>query len=358
MDGDSSSDSSSTSDGDSDSDSSSEEDSEDGGPPEAVSAKVEVPSMFEVDGGGGKDEEGGPAPAGKPTIHPSRLRPEGQDHAMDDEDKAGETKKIQVVCKHWRAGECGLGDSCPYLHSVRALPFIRASPADLIPSQIPANTAPRLPPKRKRPAPPPAPHNPFARTTDPWAQLEERDWRHVVSDVLQVVNFLTKNDFLKGVERRVGEIEEEGGIEDLGEVPEMQSEGGELKGGKGIEEMSEVSEVALAEKAVDDGPAQAPSDERAAAEEDLILGADTEDDSFGQDDTIIEDAEANEQADDEFLEPPSDDEEGADQPADVEAGDALLAYLGDDGEIEVERAEEGEGSAEITVEETGETIAV
>lgn len=213
------------------------------------------------------------------------------------------------------------------------------------PSQIPANSAPRLPPKRKRPAPPPAPRNPFARA-DPWAQLEERDWRHVVSDVLQVVDFFAKNDFLKGVERRVGEIEEEGGIEDLGEVPH-----GALGGGK----TAGIEEVSLAEKNVDDGPAQEPVDEGAAAEEDLVLGDDDED-SLDQDDTPLEDAEANEQADAEFLEPPSDDEEGADES--TEAGDALMAYLDEDGDVEVEESAEGEGSAEVTVEETGETIAV
>ena len=87
-------------------------------------------------------------------------------------------------------------------------------------------TAPPPPqaPKRRRPAPAPAPHNPFARAFDPFEQLEERDWKHVVSDVLQVVDFLSRNEFLKGVERRAGEMDEESGIEVLAEGSNQEDE--------------------------------------------------------------------------------------------------------------------------------------
>lgn len=120
--------SSSDSDSDSDSDSSDgDSDSEDDdGPPVAVSAKLEVPPMFEgAAPASGEGRVTKPTPAGKPTIHPSRLRPEGEvegdgpgDGVVQDESEA--RKRFQVVCRHWRAGECGLGAECPYLHSVRA----------------------------------------------------------------------------------------------------------------------------------------------------------------------------------------------------------------------------------------------
>lgn len=74
-----------------------------------------------------------------------------------------------------------------------------------------------MPPKRQRPVPRAAPHNPFARPSDPFDQLAERDFKHVVSDVLQVVDFLSRNDWLRGVEMRAGQMDEESGIEVLQE---------------------------------------------------------------------------------------------------------------------------------------------
>lgn len=83
-------------------------------------------------------------------------------------------------------------------------------------AQLPPNAGPPPPPKRRRPAPPPTAHNPFARPagfTDPFSLVEERDHRHVVADVLQVIEFLGANDWLRGVEIRRGQVDEESGIE-------------------------------------------------------------------------------------------------------------------------------------------------
>ncbi|GAA5892104.1 hypothetical protein JCM6882_005696 [Rhodosporidiobolus microsporus] len=165
---------------DSDSDDSDDGDSDDGPPEEESTAKAGADAEGEgerdgAEGGGAKDEGGG-----KPK------------------------KQFQVVCRHWRKGQCALGDEkCPYLH------------------EIPAN-APSPLPKRKRPAPPPPAHNPFARpasfSSDPFALLAERDHRHIVSDVLQVIEWLGANDWLKGVEIRPGQVDEESGIEVLAET--------------------------------------------------------------------------------------------------------------------------------------------
>lgn len=105
--------------------------------------------------------------------------------------------------------------------------------------QIPANAPPPPLPKRKRPAPPPPPHNPFARPAgyaDPFSLLEERDYKHLVSDVLQVIEFLGANDWLKGVEIRPGQLDEESGIEVLEET--------EVDGGRVSRETKVEQEVA------------------------------------------------------------------------------------------------------------------
>ncbi|KAM0752992.1 hypothetical protein T439DRAFT_323604 [Meredithblackwellia eburnea MCA 4105] len=182
--------SSSSSDSDSsDSDSGSEDidevDDEDDGPPEEVSSSKPVA------------EESSRAP-GKPVIHPSRLLAEDANSDTTATPSSTQPKRFQVVCKHWRKGQCNLGENCPYLHT---LP--------------PQSTAPPAATKRKRPAPPAPPRNPFSRP-DVFAALAERDIQHVVSDVMQVIEFLGNNNWLKGVETRIGELEEEGGIEVLG----------------------------------------------------------------------------------------------------------------------------------------------
>ncbi|BGP36439.1 hypothetical protein JCM10450v2_000339 [Rhodotorula kratochvilovae] len=201
---------SSSSGSDSDSDDSDGED----GPPEEASTRVAPAELAGEGDASDEDEED----AGEP--------PEAQDATGDAAGGEGAPqKRFQVVCRHWRRGNCGLGDECPYLH------------------ELPSNALPPPPPKRRRPAPPPAAHNPFARPAayaDPFALLEERDRRHLVSDVLQVIEFLGANDWLAGVEIRRGQVDEESGIEVL---PESAGASAELKGGKEarIEEVPEAA---------------------------------------------------------------------------------------------------------------------
>ncbi|KAM0793692.1 hypothetical protein ACM66B_001119 [Microbotryomycetes sp. NB124-2] len=178
-----------TSNGSSDSSSNSSSDSsdddiddDDDGPPEESSSKPIDRVANET------EQESGEVPADEAVT-------------VDDESQNG---RKQVVCKYWRSkGGCAFGDACHFLHS---LPDKSSQPAK--PPSVPT---------RKRPAPPAAPHNPFAKSFDPFEQLQERDWQQVVENVLQVVEFLKENDWLKGVERRVGEMDEESGIEVLAE---------------------------------------------------------------------------------------------------------------------------------------------
>lgn len=232
--------------------SSSDDSSDDSdGPPVASSSKVAVLSLDEVKSGAkGVAEDGGA------VVHPDRAkRP-----APTDEAESQPAKEFQVVCRHWRRGNCAQGPSCPYLHSVRPLPLPPPrllTPSTLYPPpQLPASSQPAPPPKKRRPAPPAPAFNPFARA-DPFAQLAERDVAQVTSDVMQVVEFLVRNDWLRGVEGRVGECEEEGGIEELGAVGEGgEVDGGEAKGGAGIEEIVEMGEGGEGEvdgEGMDDG---------------------------------------------------------------------------------------------------------
>ncbi|GAA5828197.1 hypothetical protein JCM11251_002631 [Rhodosporidiobolus azoricus] len=188
---------SSSSDSSSDSDSDDDDDDSDDGPPEE-----ETTAKAESETGDGEGEDG-------PQLEVVKDAG-GEAGAEDLVEKP--KKQFQVVCRHWRKGTCQLGDSkCPYLH------------------EIPANAPPPPPPKRKRPAPPPPAHNPFARpasfSSDPFALLAERDHRHIVSDVLQVIEWLGANEWLKGVEIRPGQVDEESGIEVLGETKAEESVG-------------------------------------------------------------------------------------------------------------------------------------
>jgi len=82
---------------------SADEDEGDDGPPEETSAKgAHVDSVvgedaMEVGAGGAAAPVDGEAGSEAPQ------------------------KRFQVVCHHWRRGNCGLGDDCPYLHEVRPL---------------------------------------------------------------------------------------------------------------------------------------------------------------------------------------------------------------------------------------------
>ncbi|KAK4692688.1 hypothetical protein P7C70_g9075, partial [Phenoliferia sp. Uapishka_3] len=204
---------------DPDSSSDSDSDSDDDSPPVASSSKVPVEGLFDLKA---SVEPTAPTRAleggGRPTIHPSRIQAATEEPR---DDAAPPTKEFQVVCKHWRKGNCAQGDNCPFLHSV-SLNLVQDCQAftDFAEhTQLPPNsTTPAMPPKRKRPAPPALPYNPFARS-DPFAQLAERDIAHVVSDALYALEFFYQNDWLKGVEARVGELDEEGGIEELAEAP-------------------------------------------------------------------------------------------------------------------------------------------
>ncbi|GAA6013312.1 hypothetical protein JCM11491_006350 [Sporobolomyces phaffii] len=142
-----------------------------------------------------EDDEGSDADDG--PVEEASSRPPGATAEEPPSDPTSATKKqFQVVCRHWRKGQCALGDTaCPYLHTI---------PAD---QPLPA-------PRRNRPHPRAAPHNPFARPfRDAFELLEEQEVKHVVSDVLQVVDFLRANAWLRGVELRVGQMDEESGIE-------------------------------------------------------------------------------------------------------------------------------------------------
>ncbi|BGP12473.1 hypothetical protein JCM10213_006960 [Rhodosporidiobolus nylandii] len=190
-----------------------DEDSDDDGPPEEEASSRRRGSLDGLKGEDEDEEDEGPEAQGV-------KKEEGG------EEKAEPEKRFQVVCRHWRKGQCQLGDEkCPYLH------------------HIPANAPPPPPPKRKRPAPPPPAHNPFARpasfSSDPFAQLAERDHRHLVSDVLQVIEWLGANDWLRGVEIRPGQVEEESGIEVLAETEtqEVKIEEGQQDAKPVIEEM-------------------------------------------------------------------------------------------------------------------------
>ncbi|GAA5856213.1 hypothetical protein JCM8547_000822 [Rhodosporidiobolus lusitaniae] len=163
-----------------------------------------------------EDEDDGPPEEASTKVEKGEA-------AEGEEEKKEPEKRFQVVCRHWRKGTCQLGDEkCPYLH------------------HVPANAPPPPPPKRKRPAPPPPAHNPFARpssfSSDPFALLAERDHRHMVADVLQVIEFLGANEWLRGVEMRRGQVEEESGIEVLGET-KAEELGQETNGKAVVEEV-------------------------------------------------------------------------------------------------------------------------
>jgi hypothetical protein len=82
-----------------------DEDDDDDGPPIASTSKLPVPTVEFI--------------ATKSVglqIHASRLaQTNGEEIA---EPETSSIKSIQVVCKHWRKGNCGLGKDCPFLHEV------------------------------------------------------------------------------------------------------------------------------------------------------------------------------------------------------------------------------------------------
>ncbi|GAA6059382.1 hypothetical protein JCM10212_003280 [Sporobolomyces blumeae] len=152
---------------------------------------------------------------GEPVEEMSTKRNAELPNGGNDSVTASPTKQFQVVCRQWRKGTCALGDAqCPYLHT------------------IPPGQADPPPPRRQRPHPRAPPHNPFARPSlttasnpfsstpsafDAFSVLEEHDLRHELNDLLQVIEWTGANGWLKGVELRIGQKDEESGIEVVGQ---------------------------------------------------------------------------------------------------------------------------------------------
>lgn len=74
------------------------------GPPIASTSKLPTPSVSEYV----------PTKSVGLQVHASRLAQ--SDETFDETPSS--TKRIQVVCKHWRKGSCALEKECPYLHEV------------------------------------------------------------------------------------------------------------------------------------------------------------------------------------------------------------------------------------------------
>ncbi|GAA5993297.1 hypothetical protein JCM5350_005083 [Sporobolomyces pararoseus] len=179
-----------------------EEENDDG--PEAIPAvsKEALKALLGDEAGEDEDDESD-VDEDEPVEELSSKPAEGNSATPASDSAQPPTKRYQVVCRHWRKGNCALGDvECPYLHSI-------------------PNDQPLPPPRRNRPHPRQAPHNPFSRPfQDAFQLLEEQDLKHVVSDLLQVVDFLKANDWLRGVEIRAGQMDEESGIEVLDQKEE------------------------------------------------------------------------------------------------------------------------------------------
>ncbi|GAA5950329.1 hypothetical protein JCM3765_004508 [Sporobolomyces pararoseus] len=195
--------SSSSSDSSSDSGSDLDSDAEDDGPETIPAVSKEALKALLGDEAEEDDDNDEDADDDEPVEEQSSKPAEG-DLIPAPDSAPPSTKRFQVVCRHWRKGNCALGDAeCPYLHSI-------------------PNDQPLPPPRRNRPHPRQAPHNPFARPfQDAFQLLEEQDLKHVVSDLLQVVDFLKANDWLRGVEIRAGQMDEESGIEVLDQKEEQ-----------------------------------------------------------------------------------------------------------------------------------------
>ncbi|GAA5922949.1 uncharacterized protein JCM15063_003478 [Sporobolomyces koalae] len=189
-----SSDSSSESSSDSDSD-----DDDDEGPERITKvSKDSLKALVGPDDCDPSDDEDSEEEGDEPVEEATSKRPNNLDQRSKEVTEPT-AKQYQVVCRHWRRGQCALGDSkCPYLHTI---------PAD---QPLPA-------PRRNRPQPRGPTHNPFsgAFQRDPFQLLQDQEMKHVVSDLLQTIDFLKANHWLDRVELRVGQLDEESGIEVL-----------------------------------------------------------------------------------------------------------------------------------------------
>lgn len=103
-------------------------------------------------------------------------------------------------CSNWiQTGKCRFGENCRYRHD-------------------PAKK------HAERPQPPPPPKNPFVRD-DLIGKLLHNEIRHEVSDLVQVIDFLARNQWLENVELYAGQKEEiEGRIRVINPQGEMAME--------------------------------------------------------------------------------------------------------------------------------------
>lgn len=98
----------------------------------------------------------------------------------------------QRPCRDWiSSGHCRFGRHCKYAHDPSA-----------------RGTQPTQNRRKKVPDPPPPPPvNPYERD-DLVGKLLHNEIKHEVSDLVQVIDFLARNDWLRGVELYPGHKEE------------------------------------------------------------------------------------------------------------------------------------------------------
>ena len=154
------------------------DDDDDHGAPEAVSAR-----------------RSGELNAAQETELPETGHP-GALHSSDpDGPQPAQTEYIppaQRPCRDWMSsGHCRFGRHCKYVHDPSA-----------------RGTQPTQNQRKKVPDPPaPPPVNPYERD-DLVGKLLHNEIKHEISDLVQVIDFLARNDWLKGVELYPGHKEE------------------------------------------------------------------------------------------------------------------------------------------------------
>ena len=104
-----------------------EEENDDG--PEAIPAvsKEALKALLGDEAGEDEDDESD-VDVDAPVEEQSSKPTEGNSATPASDSAQPPTKRFQVVCRHWRKGNCALGDvECPYLHSVRSLSLFALS---------------------------------------------------------------------------------------------------------------------------------------------------------------------------------------------------------------------------------------
>ncbi|CDZ97037.1 Zinc finger, CCCH-type [Phaffia rhodozyma] len=127
--------------------------------------------------------------------------PEGSSSKLPTAEGEGkEGARAKPVCSYFRTKKgCKMGNACRFAHqNEQEDPDCISNPNALRPTQQP------------RPTPTPNPRIQPRPSTRPSLlhSLLETDIQHTTSDLSQVIHFLCTNDFLRGVERHVGEREE------------------------------------------------------------------------------------------------------------------------------------------------------